>query len=60
MLKKIILESSDSNSTTKSTIDLTEYTEMVIKITIDGVMAALRQFRKTPLKEARPLKEKTK
>ena len=58
MLKKIILESSDSNSTTKSTIDLTEYTEMVIKITIDGVMETLRQFRKTPLKKAHPLKEK--
>lgn len=45
-MKKIIIESDDTNSTTKTTIDLTDYTEMVIKMTIDGVLETMREWRK--------------
>lgn len=41
-MKKIILESNDSNSTTKTTIDLTEYTEMVVKIATEAIIDQLK------------------
>lgn len=46
MLKKIVLETTDANGTSKTTIDLTEYTEMVIKMTVDGVVQQLKDWRK--------------
>ncbi len=50
-MKKILIESDDTHGTTHTTIDLTDYTEMVIKMTVDGMMSHFREFRKAPLKE---------
>ena len=45
-MKKIVLETTDANGTSKTTIDLTEYTEMIIKMTIDGVVEQLKEMKK--------------
>ena len=45
-MKRILIESDDTNSTTKTTIDLTEYTEMVIKMTVDGLLEVLKERKK--------------
>ena len=47
-MKKIILESNETNTTTSTKIDLTEYTQMVIQMTIEGVT---EQITKMLLKE---------
>jgi len=36
-MKKILIESDDTHGTTHTTIDLTGYTEMVIKIVMDSM-----------------------
>jgi len=45
-MKKIIIESDDVNTTSTTRIDLTEYTEMVIKMTIDGMLEVLKEKKK--------------
>ena len=50
-MRKIILESDSTNSTTKTKIDLTEYTEMVVKLTIEGVTQEITKLLLRELKK---------
>jgi len=56
-MKKILIESDDTHGTTKTTIDLTEYTEFVVKIITDEI---LKQLKDVVTEQAKKIAEERK